>query len=527
MNRMNLLFASAFLAASCAPQAGLSDLSEANGDGTVVRTSSGELQGKADKGVVSFLGIPYAEPPVGALRWRAPSPIDASATIRTATTFGPNCLQPESSIGNAAGSSEDCLYLNIWAPEDYSDSSKAYPVLFWIHGGAYIIGSGDLTGPREIVEEGVVVVSINYRLGRLGNFAHPLLSGEQPSGQLGSYSLLDQIEALHWVRDNIANFGGDPKLVTIAGCSAGGTYTNLLMASPKARGLFAGAWAMSDPFNTPWPRLARAGVVGPSAEELGAQVIAGLGITAHTADDLRAIPAHSLIPPAEDAAALRIQPIVDGVSLPSQPLVSFRDGQIAKVPYVITASSWEGSLALHFNATDMFLGMLGPAKEAVIAAYPSEIREDKQRLGQQVMGDLGWIAPREEAVSAASAAGLPARAAHFDYVQEARRGKVPGSMHCADERWLFGDFDDPVLAGPVSEADRAFAAVYRQYFVNFVKTGDPNGHGLEPWPEYSNGDAMLIFSNDAISVRKDNSDPQLQLLREISSTVAMTQSPVK
>jgi len=525
MRRNFLMYATALVATSCTSQAAIEDTGAAPVHPIVAQTSSGELHGVASGNLVGFLGIPYAKPPVGELRWAPPLALETSDTVRDAKSFGPNCLQPASPFGGAETSSEDCLYLNVWAPADYRAGKADYPVLFWIHGGAYVIGSGNLSNPQAIAESGVVVVSINYRLGRLGNFAHPLLTAENPEGELGSYALLDQILALRWVQHNVAAFGGDPERVTIAGCSAGGTYSNLLMATPAARGLFNGVWAMSDPFNTPWPRLERAGVTGRSAEQLGADTIDTLGLNVDTVDDLRAVPAASLVPPLSDAGQLRIQPIVDGKILPDQALRLFKAGEIAKVPYVISASSWEGSLAMLFDVHDLYMGMLGSKDEEILAQYPAEIRENKALLTQRLMGDLAWLAPRESAVDAASAAGLSARAAHFDYVQEAKLGKVPGSMHCADERWLFADFEDPLLSGPISPADKALADRHRRYFVNFVKTGDPNGVGLPEWPEYSSERQTLIFSNSAIATKSDFPSSLLKQLQTISDAVAQSEIP--
>ena len=217
--------------------------------GPVVHAPVGAVEGQAEGAVDAFKGIPYAQPPVGAARWAPPKPVADWHDVRKATAFGPACVQPPSPPGNLYGDtpprmSEDCLSLNVWAPK----AAKKAPVFVWIHGGALTTGSSSESvydGAKIARQGGVVVVSINYRLGVLGWLAHPALSAESPQGLSGNYGLLDQIEALRWVQRNIASFGGDPANVTIAGESAGGLSVMYLMASPPARGLFAKAIAES------------------------------------------------------------------------------------------------------------------------------------------------------------------------------------------------------------------------------------------------------------------------------------------
>ena len=296
-----------------------------------VRAPAGVVKGQTEGTLSVFKGIPYAMPPVGALRWRAPVPMPRWKGVKTATAFGPECVQPESKIasvytGDPIPMSEDCLSLNIWAPTHAHNA----PVFFWIYGGALWGGSNadPIYDGTQLAKRGVIVVTINYRLGVLGWLAHPELSAENPLHISGNYGLLDQIRALHWVKDNIAAFGGDPANVTIAGESAGGLSVMYLMASPDARGLFAKAIAQSA-YMVTTPDLKQSKYGMPSAEESGKALAAALH-----APNIAALRAMDPATLTAAAAAARFSPFgaVDGHVFPGQLVDVFDKGEQAHVP---------------------------------------------------------------------------------------------------------------------------------------------------------------------------------------------------
>lgn len=484
----------------------------------VAHTPAGDLAGVEQAGAAAFLGIPYAAAPTGDRRWRPPASAPRWSGVRQATAFGAIC--PQTTVAGAVASpqSEDCLFLNVWAPQ--GGAAGKLPVMVSIHGGAYRMGSGNLADPSAYTRDGVVVVSMNYRLGRLGHFAHPALTAEDPEGPLASYALMDQVAALRWVQENIASFGGDPRNVTIFGCSAGGTYVNLLMGSPQARGLFHRAIAESDPFNTPWPRVQR---VGPdrsgSAEDAGARFAASLGLDHATAAQLREIPVEKLLEQA--APADRVQPIVDGRYAVEQGLVSFQKGAIAHVPYITSINSWEGVLSRSFKGTeDIILRNLGPWRDKVLALYPETLRQDRAALASPLMDDVNFRAAQRTIAGAATKAGLPTWALYFDYVAEPLRAAgAPGAAHCDDNSYAFERPDLRAKFTPTA-ADMKVAQTWHGYQVNFAKTGDPNGPGLPAWPKYGGAAKILTIRNAGVAVAQNPDAKRMRVLVPASEAMA-------
>jgi para-nitrobenzyl esterase len=339
-----------------------------------VDAPAGPVRGSIDAGIRVFKGIPYAQPPVRGLRWRPPAPLPRWTAPRAATAFGPACVQPQGgppSVYSPAAPlpvSEDCLTLNIWTPADAPRDGRRAPVLVWIHGGALVTGSSrePLYDGRRFAERGVIVVSINYRLGVLGWLSHPWLSSESRGRVSGNYGLLDQVAALQWVRANIGAFGGDARNVTIAGESAGGLSVLYLLASPAARGLFTRAVAQSA-YMVSTPELRRAAFGAPSGEAVG-QLLSG-GLQAPDLATLRGMDAQQLT---DGAARLGFAPfgVVDGTVLPRQLVDTFDRGEQARVPVVAG-----------FNQGEIrSLMMLAPRPPATAAAYEAAIRE---RYGDQ------------------------------------------------------------------------------------------------------------------------------------------------
>ncbi|MGH6649494.1 MAG: carboxylesterase/lipase family protein [Sphingopyxis sp.] len=469
----------------------------------VVDTPAGSVEGKAVGKLRVFKGIPFAQPPVGSLRWKPPVALPAWPGVRKAQSFGAACIQPRpTAIGiytnPPAKVSEDCLTLNIWAPE----AVKGAPVIVWIHGGALTNGyshEGMYDGAK-LAARGAVVVSINYRLGALGYLAHPELSKESPDGVSGNYGLLDQIAALEWVKANIGAFGGDAGNVTIAGESAGALSVMYLMTAPKARGLFHKAIAQSAyMISTPSLREARHGEI--PAETMGTKVAAALGAADLAA--LRAMDASALNDGALKAGYFPWG-TVDGKVLPRQLVDSFDRGEQAPVPMIAG-----------FNIGEIrSLRMLAPPAPANAAVYEGAIR---QRYGDLADGWLklypakdlneaviattrdalyGWTS--ERLAIKQSALGQNAYLYLFDHGYPATSEAGLHGFHAAEIPYVFGTATDtppywPKI--PDTVAEKRFAAAMGDYWVSFAKTGKPETAGQAVWKPYGSDAAFLAFAD--------------------------------
>lgn len=457
-----------------------------------VAVDSGAVVGAALDGVTSFKGIPYAAPPVGALRWSAPAPVQPWSMPRDATAYGPDCMQnplPGIKPGERP-MSEDCLTLNIWTPK-LAKGAKL-PVMVWIHGGGFVGGSGTLpeTDGSLLAKRDVVIVSFNYRLGRFGFFAHPALS------EGGNWGLMDQIAALKWVQRNIAAFGGDPARVTIFGESAGGESVSRLMASPAAKGLFAGAIVASGGGRDDWPTLADAQAKGQAfAARAGAADPAAL----------RALPAETVL----GSIALMSKeddrysgPITDGTIVPGNAGAIFAAGKQARIPYIIGSNDDElGFIPAPFRA--MVNGpvekALGSAAAGVKAAYASE-DEANRRLG----GDAIFAEPALAFGLSQARAGAPTFLYRFGYVAEGQRKPDVGAVHASDIAFQFGN-----LAPDATAADRTAAKLIGDYWTNFAKTGDPNGKGLPAWSRLDPAAPQLLSIGVAATAMAPAASPAL------------------
>ncbi len=484
----------------------------------IVATAEGGVTGVMLGGVAVFRGIPYAAPPVGEWRWQPPQPAPRRDAVLDAEAFGTICAQsrrtPYPLAGLAVG--EDCLRLNIYVPADAFEGGARVPVMVWIHGGSYRWGAGSWPGaePFALVHKGVAVVTINYRLDRLGLFAHPRLSATMPDQPVGNYALMDQVAALRWVHDNIAAFGGDPARVTIFGQSAGGVSVTTLMATPSARGLFQGAIAQSGASRIEGDRRLR-GSGGPfvSLEDDGLQMAASLGI----ADDgdaparLRALPFETIIAYSEKEIPNSMNPVVDGRVLPEDVSRSFRAGRQQPVPFLSGTTSWEASLLgpYDFKLKDMLRGE-DPA--AVRQAYAGL---DEAALVRTWFMDMLFRGPARFLAGEMSSVGQPAWFYEFSYVAEGRRGTVPGAGHSDDVAFVFGDLG---MGGrwrgkaPPTAADERMARIVSGYWVNFAKHGDPNGPGLPQWPRYERATDRMLDLAPQIAVRKPGRAEQLRFL---------------
>ncbi len=472
----------------------------------VVRVESGELQGVVDDGVASFKGIPFAAPPVGDLRWRPPQPAARWTGVRQAAEFGADCMQGRFGPPPAPGApparvpSEDCLFLNVWRPASATPGAKL-PVMVWIHGGGFMGGSGasPTTSGAQFAKHGVVLVSLNYRLGRFGFFAFPALSRERPEETKGNYAYMDQIAALQWVKRNIAAFGGDPDNVTIFGFSAGGVSVHSLLASPMARGLFHKAIAESggsrDSVLTARPM--REDGVDPnypvSAETIGINFARSMGIEG--TDDaalarLRALSAEQVLrgapaPAGANAPPIETTPILDGKLVTETAETAYKAHRQPRVPLLLGSNSADtAGNRVKATTKEQLFARFGQRSAQAKAAYDPDGSTDLAVLVARANDDFGQAEPARFAANAFAANGSPVYLYRFSYVQTAMRERLrAGAPHGGEIGYVF-DTLSAGRGGAPTPGDEAVARMAQSYWVNFARTGDPNGPGLPAWPRH-------------------------------------------
>jgi len=480
-------------------------------DGPVVTAPAGAVRGKSEGALRVFKGIPYAVPPVGLGRWKPPVPMLPWQGVKSATDFGPACIQPvwrgvkHVYAQDIGALSEDCLTLNIWAPADVQNA----PVFFWIHGGSLTGGGAKETlyDGAKLAERGVIVVTINYRVGVLGYLAHPQLSAESPNGVSGNYGLLDQIEALRWVRANIKAFGGDPANVTIAGESAGGLSVMYLMASPVARGLYAKA-IMQSAYMISMPELKERKFGEKPAEQTGANL--GAALNAPNLRALRAMDARALT---DAAVAARYVPLgtVDGKLLPRQIVDTFDKGEQARVP-----------LLAGFNSGEIrTLTILAPPVPASASEYEGTIRDRYQDLANEFLrlypsadmkesilattrdGLYGWTA--ERLAKKQAAIGVPSYLYLFDHGYPEADNAGLHAFHASELPYMFGNMDRtpqfwPKI--PTTAQEKRLSDAMVGYWTSFAKAGAPRAANEADWPAYGTAGAYMAFAG-APSEAKD------------------------
>lgn len=443
----------------------------------VAETPSGQMVGIASSGLSVFRGIPYAAPPVGSLRWREPQSAPPQDRLE-ATAFGPACIQPVSAAQDAAfgptgPQSEDCLTLNVWAPE--AAPAARLPVMVWIHGGGYVSGTGSLSAydGSTLAQQGAVVVTLNYRLGALGFFSHPALQAEAPSGPL-NFGILDQIAALKWVQANIAAFGGDPDNVTIMGESAGAQSVLVLFASPIARGLFHKGIAQS-PYGIPSHSRAEARTVG-------VEVARGLGLDGESASliELRQVPAAAFATLTGPGRSLAPSPVYGDAVLPAPILEQFERGETAPLPLLIGNNSNEASVAELFGVDPVALvERLGVAGIGVRLLFPGT--RDDADLGRQAVRDSIFSAFVKH-IADLHSQRAPAWRYYFNYLPERQRALEPGVSHGGEIAFVLGTLDrTPAYQDIRTATDDRMARRVGSYWLAFARTGRPDPVGEPAW----------------------------------------------
>ncbi|WP_421824568.1 carboxylesterase/lipase family protein [Flagellimonas oceanensis] len=503
----------------------------------MVQTASGTLQGSSENGVDSFKGIPYAAPPVGEYRWRPPQPVTPWEGVRDASQYGPNCAQ--SGWGAAPGtivegSSEDCLYLNLWKPSSASENAQL-PVMVWIHGGGFVGGSG--SGPgiagTQFAGQDVILVTINYRLGRLGHFAFPALSAEHPEEPKGSYAYMDQIAALNWVKDNISAFGGDPDNVTIFGFSAGGVSVHSLMTIPSAQGLFHKAISQSgggrDGVLTGRPiREENTDAFYPvSAETVGINFAKKHGIEGTGAEalaQLRALSVEEIVDggqetDGEGGPRIYSGPILDGELVVETAETAYKNNRQAKVPLIIGSNSAEvgGGFVNNSSSKEELFALFGRWSDEAKAAYDPEGTKAFAEVLTKFNTDWVWGEPARFTANAFAAVGEPVYIYHFDFVSDAFKERMPhGAGHGSEGAYVFNTLDARWGNPESTPEDIQLAEKMNTYWANFAKTGNPNGEGLPTWPLYteSEGKILDIQPNGEPVGKKDPRKARLDIIEK-------------
>ncbi len=472
-----------------------------------VQIDSGPISGKVEGGVFVFSGIPYAAPPVGELRWKPPQAIPPWTQTKNFTLFGPACPQPKQN--NSSKFSEDCLYLNVWTPATTPD--ERLPVMVWIHGGAFNFGSASQPeyDGKNLARKGVVVVTINYRLGPLGFFVHPLLSKESDKNTSGNYGLLDQIAALKWVQKNIAAFGGSPDRVTIFGQSAGSRSVTLLMISPLSAGLFHRAIAESG------GPIIGSEYLSPSfngnmanVSKMGQKLTSKLGCD--KAQDvlaaMRAKSAQEIVQAADcktsvfDDEGLFFAPVFDGWVLQNNPLAAYSGGRQQDVPVIVGSTRNEGNLYLADEADlsvekyksflkSRFADHSGKAFEM----FPAYNAKDVARAIDLILTVAANAEPARLVAQSMERKKSKAYLYQFTRRPDTAMASKLGVHHGVELAYVFGNMNK---SDGYNETDMRLSSQMMDYWVNFAKTGNPNGQGLADWPAYkSKSDLNLEFSD--------------------------------
>lgn len=481
-----------------------------------VKTEHGVVEGIDDSGVYIFKGIPFAQPPVGDLRWKAPKPVKNWTGVRAAKKFGPRCMQRpvfSDMVFWSDGVSEDCLYLNVWTPS--IDEDADLPVLVYIYGGGFIAGDGSeprYEGESMARNKGIVTVTVNYRLSVFGFMAHPGLTEESPHNASGNYGLLDQWAALQWVKNNISAFGGNPDKITIAGESAGSISVSAQMASPLSRDLIAGA-------------------VGESGSVMGALSAEPLDeseekgeifqeiVHASSLNELRAMDGKTLLDSTASQKAPRFTPTVDGYFFPKKPVEIFRLGEQADVPLLVGWNSQEMTYQFLFrgkeptlqNYKEIVKQLYGNNAEKILELYPASTKEEVIRSATDLAGDrfIGYSTWKWSDIHSETS-NSPVYRYYYSRPRPMMRNVASegsndqiqpvanGAVHSAEIEYVMGNLPTNRVYDWQPE-DYQVSDIFQGFVANFVKTGNPNGLGLPEWTPLNQGETRGVMYIDVKS----------------------------
>lgn len=509
-----------------AAQLGLPALAQTSKDAPQVKTANGLVEGTVEtSGIRSFKGIPFAQPPVGDLRWKEPQPVKSWSGVKQTQKFGPRAMQ-RALFGDMGfrsdGMSEDCLYLNVWTPA--KSSKEKLPVLVYFYGGGFVAGDG--SEPRydgeSMARKGIVALTVNYRLGLFGFFAHPELSKESPNHSSGNYGYLDQNAALRWVQQNIEAFGGDPKRVTIAGESAGSVSVCAQMVSPLSKGLIAGAIGESGSLLGTLPPISLT-----DGEKNGVEFATMVG--AKTIADMRAISAEKLLEETAKVAFGRFSATVDGYFFPKQPAALFVAGEQAHVPLLAGWNSEEMNYRAILgqekptveNYTKAVQKLYPERADAVLKAYAASTDEEVIQAATALAGDrfIGYSTWKWADIQSKTG-GKPVYRYFYTRPRPAMTpemgnatpglaggvvkggsGSAPkppqaqGAVHSAEIEYAMGNLATNKVYAWTPE-DYKVSETMQNYFANFIKTGNPNGAGLPKWTPIKNGETVQVMHID-------------------------------